>query len=1275
MSLTWLNDESNKKKKTKKSPPSLSFLASGVKDEEDYVDTIQNRVDNYETRFDAINKIPPPPKENKSFLLKALDIIDRPRNAVVNAIQDTRSGENGALQGAWEGFTGKEHAQVSDMLNPNMNKYARAGLGFVGDVLLDPTTYLTIGAGSVAKNALKEGAEAATKQKMLKFAGQDIADLTPAFKKLGDSAVGKATAPLRQGVADTFGPMFNNRYVIGKASMTDDAARAIQSTVNEIEGLSKNIAGESDVFLNSESMKGLKLIDDETAQKIPDLIELPIQERLSKQGILDKPGLRRNFNESDTTRRLKVKGVDLPPRPPYRESEHLNKFGKTTGLSMGGGNINEIQSAIDNARLPEQLNLFGEKTPNVAVSFNDGVKLTDSMVAQIDPDVSALKAQLDQMIDDRANKIANEWDSIAKHLTDDNTKMLTGWDSKNADFGLNKIGMGNLWDDTGKIYKSGAKKGQPILAKREIHNVKSKIGGKPSKAQIRMMARDTLENPNAWERFGAGTILPNADYVKLSKQYEDAYKLAKEKARLHIKEINSLSGETKETLKRQLREQYNAYKQSLKTPKYKEGTLFDYEDALPRISKEIGKVFDKIEERAWDDIDINDIRQILASVPQRTANQITNAILRGVREGVVDSGVKREIFKDLGKAINFGKTQHTTRELVDLAKSKGMTVSYDEAKALFRVNRMNKETLLRDMGAGIEFDPLSNYVRHLYENDPMTIKQLQNDFALYRAKLNPEKGFMKKRSWETLKDFETFAKEQGVELKPIRDVRQLAAVRELEGISQRAVHKMHQGILKAGDNVIQSIETAPKDWVQLPVKAFKGQAVHPEVARHLERVAKTFESDVGVRNAMKYMNSVQNIWKGWVTTSVPFHLRNALGNLYNNFLGGVVNPTEYAMATAIQNGSDNMFQMGALRMSGQEIFESFRKQGLEGFGQFHGESTKTMLETTRKTLGLEKPGLNAINPLSKDFALVKGSRFIGDKLETNAKLTHYIDRLVKGDTPEMAAESVRKYLFDYSDLTDTEKKIRAFVPFYTWTRKNLPLQLESLFTQPGKPNAVNHLVQNMQNTSGMQEEDMPDWMRNEIAIPIMIKEDGTQLYLSPNLPLSNLNLFGGGDTLRTFAGMLSPIVKVPMIELPQNKQLFTGQPIEKFEGATANYAGYQLPAKTAYVLNQLGPLPKNMASIVQDITGKGKDTNSLLPQNPDRNAALDIVGGSLVRKINPDRTKAGRLLEREQQLSDYRRRLEEVEGITVPSLTDIKKKSNSSKKKKDQSGFSWLQEK
>jgi hypothetical protein len=111
--------------------------------------------------------------------------------------------------------------------------------------------------------------------------------------------------------------------------------------------------------------------------------------------------------------------------------------------------------------------------------------------------------------------------------------------------------------------------------------------------------------------------------------------------------------------------------------------------------------------------------------------------------------------------------------------------------------------------------------------------------------------------------------------------------------------------------------------------------------------------------------------------------------------------------------------------------------------------------------------LRLINPASRKNILIQKGFAVGRTVENNARVAHYIDKIVKGggakgfspgalgkfedDLVLRSANSVKKYLFDYQDLSPFEQRVmKRFIPFYTWTRKNIPLQMETFITQPGK---------------------------------------------------------------------------------------------------------------------------------------------------------------------------------------------------------------------------------
>ena len=142
-------------------------------------------------------------------------------------------------------------------------------------------------------------------------------------------------------------------------------------------------------------------------------------------------------------------------------------------------------------------------------------------------------------------------------------------------------------------------------------------------------------------------------------------------------------------------------------------------------------------------------------------------------------------------------------------------------------------------------------------------------------------------------------------------------------------------------------------------------------------------------------------------------------------------------------------------MTTDELRDLIERHGLRGYGEVYGDVARSPIEMIRKLTGQATPAKTIGGKARKAGEKVVDSvRMVGDAIETNAKIALFIDRLSKGDTVEQAAQTVRKYLFDYTDITKTERMAKLIAPFYTFTRKNLPLQLKSLLERPDKYLAI-----------------------------------------------------------------------------------------------------------------------------------------------------------------------------------------------------------------------------
>lgn len=166
------------------------------------------------------------------------------------------------------------------------------------------------------------------------------------------------------------------------------------------------------------------------------------------------------------------------------------------------------------------------------------------------------------------------------------------------------------------------------------------------------------------------------------------------------------------------------------------------------------------------------------------------------------------------------------------------------------------------------------------------------------------------------------------------------------------------------------------------------------------------------------------------------------------------------------------------------------------------------------------------------------------------RTAHFLWRLEKGDTLEAAAQSVWKYLFDYSDLTDVERRvIRTFVPFYSWLRHNIPLQLEMMATVPQKYVAlarIRNAADPQQSLTPDELRTLVDWLDETFAVNIGFDEEGNlKVVGSTGLPVEDLNKLWVRDwreTARVLLGQTNPVLLAP-IEFITDWSTFTGKPI------------------------------------------------------------------------------------------------------------------------------------
>lgn len=318
-------------------------------------------------------------------------------------------------------------------------------------------------------------------------------------------------------------------------------------------------------------------------------------------------------------------------------------------------------------------------------------------------------------------------------------------------------------------------------------------------------------------------------------------------------------------------------------------------------------------------------------------------------------------------------------------------------------------------------------------------------------------------------------------------------------------------IMQVKDNAIQDAVTAITNkygvklntgqavpegfrYIKVPTGAkefltkFKGIVVPKNIAGYIE------QSYHQSGNFTKAIDTLNRAWKPLATSYNPsFTINNMIGNIYNSFLGGVKSPKRFTQ----------MVKGGFTKTEEALVKEA----GFISKSEFAGDVAKEAFAKAGAGSFVKK----AVTGLNRG-------------VENNARKALFLDAfekfsakgLSKEEAMSKAVGTVDKFLFDYqSSLTPFEQNVmKRIFPFYTWARKNMPLQAESLVTQTGKPAAVLKLIQN---ANGGE-------MPQDLSIPTPFKnKEGKNLKYKIQLPLGDVANFANTSTGRD---MTSPFIKM-----------------------------------------------------------------------------------------------------------------------------------------------------
>ena len=318
---------------------------------------------------------------------------------------------------------------------------------------------------------------------------------------------------------------------------------------------------------------------------------------------------------------------------------------------------------------------------------------------------------------------------------------------------------------------------------------------------------------------------------------------------------------------------------------------------------------------------------------------------------------------------------------------------------------------------------------------------------------------------------------------------------------------------------------------------------------------------------VRWWNKVLGSWKFLQTIPNPgFHVTNMVGDTFMGFMDGV-RPDEYfnllrKVAQSKAGRAANYKIAPGFEMSVSTLWTMYQKDAAGGY--FHIDTGNYVKPSTKNVAG-------RVGRTVRDVAVD-----MSEMREDFGRFAHYIHAFreearaayKKGERSnyklmnaarDSALWRVNHYRFDYNALTLWERQLKTTaIPFYTYTRKILPILVESLFQNPKYLRMVNRFMMDNDGSAAdaFSNWDVPEYLRMGGGAFLNSNEEPLFASLSA-LPMGNLNMLQPGGTMNpadpnfwtgqgsianTMARYSAPPIQMPF-ELTAGEEAFSGSQI------------------------------------------------------------------------------------------------------------------------------------
>ena len=278
------------------------------------------------------------------------------------------------------------------------------------------------------------------------------------------------------------------------------------------------------------------------------------------------------------------------------------------------------------------------------------------------------------------------------------------------------------------------------------------------------------------------------------------------------------------------------------------------------------------------------------------------------------------------------------------------------------------------------------------------------------------------------------------------------------------------------------------------------------------------------------LNAFTNLFKTYATLSPGFQVRNTLSGMFMNTADGVGLRTQLEGAKLWRK-----FERGGVEWLDKQprrIQDAFAASFASGAGGRVAEA------------GVAGKSANRIyDKLSNNFA-TRGFQRWGEKVEGGLRLGMALHSMDRGETVASAVRRIGRVHFNYAEVSAFDEQAKRLIPFWTFMSRNLPLQLQEIFTNPAAYAAYGHIKRNFE---GAKEENEPEYWKGLGTWRLPFDMGGRPAYLQPDFGFTRMgqDIENITDTLSmkkplAFMNSVNPAFSAPL-DFMYGKDSFTGR--------------------------------------------------------------------------------------------------------------------------------------